>query len=430
MQNIVILGLVSFFADLSTEMVYPLIPLYLTSVFGATPALVGLIEGIAESLASLLRVFGGYISDKFQKKKPIAFAGYSTGLIYKLALLFASSWTGVLAARVIDRFGKGIRTAPRDVLVSESGGDMKLGHSFGLHKTLDMAGSAAGILAAYFIMRAGDGEYRYKSIFVYSAIPMVIALFLFIFIKEAGRNRGIGAGAAKPGPGIAGAFGVEKSKTRVKGAEAEGEGQKKQLRVFEGLRNLDHRLKLYLTVVFIFTLGNSSNTFLLLRAGNVGFDAATVVLLYFLYNIVSSLLSLPFGKLSDKLGRKRVLVTGYLVFSIVYAAFAWAGNKTMIIAAFALYGVFTASTAGVERAFIAELAPRELKGTVLGLHSTIVGIALFPASLIAGLLWSAFGPVAPFALGAGLSLAAALTLGVGLRSGKVERMAKADDRGA
>ena len=182
MRNIIILGLVSFFADLSTEMVYPLIPLYLTSVFGATPALVGLIEGIAESLASLLRVFGGYISDKFRKKKPIAFVGYSTGLIYKLALLFAGSWAGVLAARVIDRFGKGIRTAPRDVLVSESGGDMKLGHSFGLHKMLDMAGSAAGILAAYFIMRAGDGEYRYKRIFVFSAIPMLVALFLFIFI--------------------------------------------------------------------------------------------------------------------------------------------------------------------------------------------------------------------------------------------------------
>ncbi len=402
MRNIIILGLVSFFADLSTEMVYPLIPLYLTSVFGATPALVGLIEGIAESLASLLRVFGGYISDKFRKKKPIAFVGYSTGLIYKLALLFAGSWAGVLAARVIDRFGKGIRTAPRDVLVSESGGDMKLGHSFGLHKMLDMAGSAAGILAAYFIMRAGDGEYRYKRIFVFSAIPMLVALFLFIFIRETGKKEAREGEAAKPGVAKAG---------------AEGEGKQKPLRVFEGLRNLDRRLKLYLTVVFIFTLGNSSNTFLLLRAGNVGFDAATVVFLYFLYNIVSSLLSLPFGRLSDRLGRKRVLVAGYLVFSFVYAAFAWAGSKTTIVAAFALYGVFTAATAGVERAFIAELAPKELKGTVLGLHSTIVGIALFPASLIAGLLWNAFGPVAPFALGASLSLVAALTLGVGLDSG-------------
>ncbi len=410
MRNIILLGMVSFFADLSTEMVYPLIPLYLTSVFGATPALVGLIEGIAESLASLLRVFGGYISDRFKRKKPIAFAGYSTGLIYKLALLFAGSWAGVLAARVIDRFGKGIRTAPRDVLVSESGGDMKLGHSFGLHKMLDMAGSAAGILGAYFIMRAGDGEYRYKSIFVFSAIPMVFALFLFIFIRETGKGGAKGGEAAKSGALKGGADGVT----------VDGESRQKPLRVFEGLRNLDGRLKLYLTVVFIFTLGNSSNTFLLLRAGNVGFDAATVVFLYFLYNIVSSLLSLPFGRLSDKLGRKRVLVAGYLVFSIVYAAFAWAGSKATIVAAFALYGVFTAATAGAERAFIAELAPRELKGTVLGLHSTIVGIALFPASLIAGLLWNAFGPVAPFALGAGLSLIAALSLGVGLRPGNAK----------
>jgi MFS family permease len=282
---------------------------------------------------------------------------------------------------------------------------MKLGHSFGLHKMLDMAGSAAGILGAYFIMRAGDGEYRYKSIFVFSAIPMLLALALFIFIRETGKGVAAKSGTIKDG---------------ADGVAAGGESRQKPLRVFEGLRNLDGRLKLYLTVVFIFTLGNSSNTFLLLRAGNVGFDAATVVLLYFLYNIVSSLLSLPFGRLSDRLGRKRVLVAGYLVFSIVYAAFAWAGSKATIVAAFALYGVFTAATAGVERAFIAELAPRELKGTVLGLHSTIVGIALFPASLIAGLLWNAFGPVAPFALGAGLSLVAALSLGVGLRPGNAK----------
>lgn len=387
MNNVIIIGLVSFFADLSTEMVYPLIPIYLTTVFGATPALVGVIEGIAESLASLLKVFGGYISDKYRKKKPVAFLGYSTGLVYKLALVLAGSWVGILAARVIDRFGKGIRTAPRDVLVSESGDSSKLGHSFGLHKMLDMAGSAAGILAAYFIMKAWQGEYAYKRLFLLSCIPMVAALFMFIFIKE----------------------------------KSEPRDSKAPLHVFSGIKNLDGRLKLYLVVAFIFTLGNSSNTFLLLRAGNVGFDSASVVLLYFVYNMVSSLLALPFGKISDRVGRKRVLVAGYLTFTLVYAGFAWAADKTVIVAAFVLYGVFTAATAGVERAFIAEIAPRELKGTMLGLHSTIVGIALFPASVIAGLLWNAFGPVVPFAFGASLSFAAALILAFGLKKKVIER---------
>jgi MFS family permease len=380
MRNIVMIGLVSFFADLSTEMVYPMIPLYLTVVFGATPALVGLIEGIAESLASLLRVFSGYFSDKYRRKKPIAFLGYAAGLVYKVALILAGSWVGVLMARVIDRFGKGVRTAPRDVLVSESGDAAQLGRSFGLHKALDMAGAAAGILVAFFILKAWKGDGAYTRLFLLSCVPAAASLFMFMFIRETGTAR--------------------TSRT--------------PLNVFRGIRNLDSRLKLYLVVVFIFTLGNSSNTFLLLRARNVGFDAPSVVLLYFLYNVVSSLLALPVGRSSDRIGRKRVLVAGYATFALVYAGFAWAGGKTVIIAAFALYGVFTAMTAGVERAFISEIAPTELKGTMLGLHSTIVGIALFPASVIAGLLWDALGPVVPFAFGACLSLVAALVLAIGL----------------
>ncbi|MGB5218049.1 MAG: MFS transporter [Smithella sp.] len=380
MNNVIFIGLVSFFADLSTEMVYPLIPLYLTTVFGATPALIGVIEGIAESLASLLRVFSGYITDKYRKKKPIAFAGYAAGLVYKLVLIMAGSWMGILAARMIDRFGKGIRTTPRDVLVSESCDADKLGHSFGIHKALDMAGSAAGILIAFFIMKAWNGEYAYKNLFLLACIPAVASLFMFVFIRETGERCEV----TEP------------------------------LHIVQGFKTLDGRLKLYLAVVFLFTLGNSSNVFLLLKAGHVGFDPASVVLLYFLYNIVSSLFAVPFGKRSDRIGRKRLLVAGYFTFAIAYAGFAWAPNKTIVIAAFALYGIFTAMTAGVERAFVSEIAPKELKGTMLGLHSTIVGVALLPASVIAGLLWNAFGSKVPFAFGAGLSLVSALILIVGL----------------
>lgn len=182
-RNIIILGLVSCFADISSEMVYPLIPLYLTAAFGATPALVGIIEGIAESVASLLKVFSGYISDRFQHKKAIAFSGYATGVIYKIALLFAGSWTGILVARVIDRFGKGVRTAPRDVMVSESADKNSMGKAFGIHKMLDMAGSAIGILLAFLLMK-NIGENGYKTIFALSVIPIGIALFLFFFIHE------------------------------------------------------------------------------------------------------------------------------------------------------------------------------------------------------------------------------------------------------
>jgi MFS family permease len=381
-RNIVFIGLVSFFADLSTEMVYPLIPLYLTAAFGAAPALIGAIEGIAESAASLLKVYSGYATDKYRRKKPIAFAGYAAGLVYKLALLAAGSWTGVLAARVLDRLGKGVRTAPRDVLVSESAAAGRLGHSFGLHKALDMAGSAAGILAAYLIMKAWQGEYAYKQLFLWSCLPALASLAMFAFIKETGTPR----------------------------------PPKAPLRLAAGLKAMDGRLKLYLAVVFVFTIGNSSNAFLLLRAGNVGFDAPAAVLLYFAYNLASSLLAIPGGRLSDKLGRKRALTAGYLVFAVVYGLFAWGAGKPMIAVAFVLYGLFTALTAGVERAFIAELAPPDLKGTMLGLHATVVGVALFPASLIAGLLWGAFGAALPFAFGACLAFAAALVLGVGLKT--------------
>ena len=174
MWNILFLGLVSFFADVSAEMVYPIIPLYLTSTFGATPALVGLIEGIAESLASLLKVFSGYISDRSQKKKRLAFFGYTTGLIYKIALILATSWVGILVARVIDRIGKGIRTSPRDVMVSESAPANQLGQAFGLHKALDMAGSAIGILLAYFIIQGNLNTSTYKTLFLVSMIPALI----------------------------------------------------------------------------------------------------------------------------------------------------------------------------------------------------------------------------------------------------------------
>ena len=374
MTNVFFLGLVSFFTDASTEMVYPLIPLYLTSAFGATPVLVGVIEGIAESVASLLKVFSGYISDKFQKKKLIAFTGYFTGLIYKIVLLVAGSWAGVLCARVVDRFGKGIRTAPRDVLVSESADKAAMGKAYGLHKALDMAGAALGILVTYFLLR--DGFSEYKGLFLISIIPAVLGLCMFLFIRETKSER----------PHIS------------------------RPQLWKSAKGLDGQLKLYLLVVLLFTLGNSSNAFLLLKASSIGFDDISAVLLYFIYNITASALSFPLGKLSDKVGRKALLVAGYLVFSVVYSGFAFAWNRLVFVIVFVLYGVYTAMITGVERAFVAEIAPPELKGTMLGLQSTIAGIALLPASFITGVLWNTFGSVVPFLFGAALSFIAAMIL--------------------
>lgn len=373
MLNVIFLGMVSFFADISAEMVYPLIPLYLTAAFGATPAMVGVIEGIAESLASLLKVFSGYVTDTYQRKKPIAFIGYSTGLIYKAALILAGSWMGILGARVIDRIGKGIRTAPRDVMVSESAEQGQIGKAFGIHKALDMAGSAIGILMAYFMIRWTNGLFSYKKIFLISAIPILLAMAMFPLIREREGERCL--------------------KTRES--------------FWRNINKLDAQLKLYLLAAFLFTLGNSSNAFLLLRAKSLGFDDAAVILLYFIYNATASLLAIPASKRSDKVGRKRLLVSGYLVFALVYLGFAFAGNKLLMIALFVMYGVYTAMIAGVERAFIAEISPRALKGTMLGLHSTLVGIALLPASGIAGVLWTEFGVRVPFIFGSGMSLLAA-----------------------
>jgi MFS family permease len=368
--------MISFFTDISAEMAYPLIPLYLASVYGATPTMVGVIEGIAESLASLLKVYGGYISDRFQRKKALAFAGYSAGLAYKIILLLANSWAWVLFARMVDRFGKGVRTAPRDVMVSESAAAGVMGRAFGLHKALDMAGSSVGILITYFLLRLGP-EINYQHTFSVSMIPAVAGLMMFFFVREkkAGRARG---GGATP------------------------------IRLIDGLRGLDGRLKLYLFVVFLFTLGNSSNAFLLLRAKSVGFGDADVILLYFVYSVSAAALSLPMSALSDRLGRKALLVSGYAVFSAAYFGFAFARAQATLAAMFVLYGAHTAMISGAERAYVAEIAPSELKGTMLGLQSTVSGAALLPASVVTGALWSAFGPVTPFAFGAALALTAAL----------------------
>lgn len=372
-SNIVLLGLVSLFVDMSTEMVYPLIPLFLTSALGATPAIVGIIEGIAESAAAFLKVFSGYVGDVCHNKKRLAFAGYSASVVYKLLLLLAASWPGVLAARVIDRIGKGVRTAPRDALVVQSSSGSNLGVSFGLHKMLDMAGSAGGVLLAYIFISSDVG---FSRAFLYSIIPAVIGILIIPAVSEEKRNPAAG-----------------------------GKLKLKELK-------LDGKLKAYLAVIFVFCLGNSSNTFLLLKAQERGFSAGQVILLYLVFNISASVLAIPSSKLSDKFGRSKILVPGYLIYGLVYFGFALFSSKSAILVLFILYGAYTAFISGAERAFIAENAPTGLKGTILGLYGMLQGVGLLMSSIIAGFLWDHVNSGAPFFFGGMIGLAAAVLVGL------------------
>jgi len=389
MSNIVLLGLVSLFTDISTEMVYPILPLYLSSVMGAGPAIIGIIEGIAESLASIVKLFSGIIADKYGNKKRLAIAGYASSTVNKIIILFSATWTGVLLARIIDRFGKGIRTAPRDALIAESAGRARMGNTglgkaFGLHKGLDLLGTAIGILLGWLILAGfmfAGSEDRYKTIFIISMVPAIIGLVILFFVKDKKIER-IGKAVS-----------------------------------FNG-KNLDIKLKLFLIFIFVFTLGNSSNAFIILRAVDAGFSPTNVILLYFLFNITGSLLSYPAGMLSDKLGRKNLLCIGYFLYGVVYLGIALIAHNAAFIALFVIYGFYTALTAGVERALIVDIAPPDHKAGALGLHAAIVGIGLLPASIIAGLLWNWLGPPVPFLFGGVLAFVTSAAVFVILKKKK------------
>jgi len=375
-SNIVLLGLVSLFADMSTEMVYPLIPLYLTAALGASPAIVGVIEGIAESIASLLKVFSGYIGDVYSNKKRLAFAGYSASIFYKILLLTAASWPSILFARVIDRTGKGIRTAPRDALVAQSSKGNNLGGSFGVHKMLDMAGSALGILIAYLFIAYNIG---FQKAFLFSIIPALISVLLILPVRE------------------------DKKKNH--------DCEKLSLK---GLK-IDPKLKAYLAVIFVFCLGNSSNAFLLLKAQERGFSASHVILLYLAYSISASLLAIPAGRLSDKIGRSRILVPGYLIFGLVYLGFGLLSSNWAMVLLFIAYGAYQALISGAERAFIVEKSPAGLQGTLLGLYGMIQGIGLLLSSIIAGLLWANINSNVAFLFGGILGIASAAAISILLK---------------
>ncbi len=356
-------------------MVYPLVPFFLTAVLGAGPAVLGLIEGLAESVASLLRVFVGWISDRIGRRNGLTIAGYAGSALGKLLLAFAAGWGMVLAARIVDRLGKGIRTAPRDALIADSAHDAKRGGAFGLHRTLDTWGAVLGVGLGYWFFTRMPGEYAH--VFLWALVPAAAGVLMLLAVREVGHK---GPRAAPP---------------RLSWSA------------------LPRRLQLFLVIALVFTLGNSSNAFLLLRAQGLGFSAAAVILLYGAYNASFALSSYPIGRLSDRIGRKALLITGYLVYGIVYLGFAVLDapeHAWLAWILFALYGLYSGFTDGVEKALISDLAPRELRATAIGLHGTLVGIGLFPASFVAGQLWTRLGPASAFYFGGGTGFAAALGL--------------------
>lgn len=384
MFNIIVLGLVSLLTDISSEMVYPLLPLYLDNRLGATPAVVAVIEGIAESLASLLKVYSGYHSDKFQKRKPLAIFGYGFSGLAKLLIIFSVSWPWVLWGRIGDRFGKGVRTAPRDALIAESAQEGKMGWAFGLHRAMDSFGAVIGVALAYYFITTYRGNYQ--AVFIWSLVPAFVGVGLLFLAKD---------------------------------KFSKGAKQVKQMSL--SWSGLDPRLKKFLIVVLLFALGNSSNQFLLLRAQTMGYDTSTVILLYLMFNVVYTLAAFPAGALSDRIGRRTLLVLGYTFYGLVYLGFAMVTNSTYLWLLFGLYGMYSAATEGVEKALVAEIAPTGQKATLMGLHATLVGIGLLPASLVGGALWSYFGASVTFYFGGTLGLLAAFGLAVVLSDVKKQR---------
>jgi MFS family permease len=363
-KNVTIAGFVSFFMDVSSEMIYPHVPLFLANTLGVNKSLIGLIEGIAESTASLLKVFSGWLSDRIGNRKWLMAAGYGISTLSRPLVALASGWHQVLGSRFMDRFGKGVRTAPRDAIIAESTEKAYLGHAFSFHRSMDTMGAVVGPALAFFFLGIYSNDYR--KVFWLSMIPGIIAVLLII------------------------SFITEKKKTAVAQAE------KPKLT----LAHFDWKFKFFVVITTLFAVGNSSDVFLILRAEQVGIPTVTIPLVYLMFNLVYSLSAVPAGMAADKYGRKRLILLGFVLFAILYYGFAVASGTKAIWILFGFYGLFMGLTEGIQKAFLATIIPQDFKATAFGVYTTAVGLAMFPASLIGGWLWDHVSPAVTFYFGA------------------------------
>jgi len=370
-RNILFTGLTSFLTDTSVKMVYSVMPMFLMSI-GASKTSLALIEGIAESTASLIKALSGFWSDKIGRNKPFLLIGYGLSALIIPLYTFVVSPMQVLYLRFIERFGKGIRTAPRDSLIAGSVTNGETGRSFGLQKAMDNSGAIVGPLIAFALLSLLPGNYRI--IFLLAGIPAILAIFVIIFgIREA---------------------------------------RKSKYELFTRFHFNDFPVKYYffLGIVFVFTLGNSTDALLMVKANEVGVKVALIPLVYLITNVVSVLASIPIGTLSDKIGKEKILIAGYVIYAIVYYGFGVTTSTEAIVALFALYGLYSAGTDGIQKAFISDLIGQNKKGTGLGIYNALLGITLLPASLIAGLLYDKVNSSIPFYFGTATALTSAILM--------------------
>ncbi len=381
-RNVWVVTLTSFFTDISSEMVINLLPLFLANVLGVKTNVIGVIEGIADTTASVLKVFSGWLSDKLHQRKGLTVLGYSLSTVSKPFLYIATSWLGVLVVRFMDRVGKGIRTAPRDALIADSVDEKHRGLAFGLHRAGDTFGAFTGLAIALVVVLAAQSqavnlsEQTFRDIVLVSIIPAVLAVIVL-------------------------ALGAK---------ETPVQGQAKAPRL--SLSEMSPQFRRFLVIVTIFTLGNSADAFLILRAQERGLNIPGVLGMLMTFNLIYALVSGPAGALSDRLGRRRLIIVGWLVYGLVYLGFALAETTWEIWGLYAIYGLYYAAFDGTAKALVADLVPSEKRGTAYGIYNTAVGLMALPASVLAGILWqgigswAGFGPAAPFLAGAVLSLSA------------------------
>lgn len=396
-RNVVTIGLVSLLNDASSEIIYPLLPIFLSLTLGASPSIVGIIEGAAESVSSLLKLFAGYFSDRRGKRKGFVVLGYALAGFARPLLAFATNWYQVLAIRLTDRVGKGIRGAPRDAMIADSAGVQERGLAYGFHRAMDNVGAVVGPLIGYVLVllladnRSSPTASDFTQIFLFASIPALAAVLVAVFfVKETSRNKE-----------------VLKESTRNTEVSPELTNVPKARLSLSGF---DRNFKVFLAIIALFTLSNSSDAFLLLRAQSAGISAETIPILWAVLHVSKVLSSLIGGDLSDRLGRKRLIVSGWILYAAVYAGFAFATQRVSIWILFLIYGIYFGLAEGAEKALVADLVKSEQRGTAFGLYNLAFGITVFPASLLMGTVWSLWGAAPAFLMSATMGTIAALLM--------------------
>lgn len=372
-RSVWMLGVISLLNDAASEMVYPLLPLFLATMLGAGPRVLGLIEGLAEAVSSLLKLASGVWSDRMRRAKPFVVWGYGVAGLARTLIAAATGWWFVLACRLADRVGKGLRSSPRDALLGRAVAPEQRGMAFGLHRAMDNAGAVLGPLVAAALLAAG---LELRTVFWCAAVPAVIVLLLTLRLRE------------EPA-----------TQTRP------------HVRFNWHLREFPPRFRRYLLILGLFMLGNSSSLFLILRARELGVPQAQVPLLWALMSLVAALLLTPLSAFSDRIGRRRLILSGWTLYAVIYVLLAWGGlSAGGVWAIFVAYGVFLAATEGAERAMVADLVPHAHLGTAFGWYHLTLGLTLLPASVVFGVFWESVSPALAFGFGAACALAASLLL--------------------